>query len=141
MKKSRYTAEQIAFALRQAESGAPVLEVCRKMGVAKQTFYRWKKKFLGMGVAEVRRLKVLEEENRKLISPALATRRWSSKAIWMRSGWLRGSTYLVLLFWDRFSVSKPLSQIQRRTLLFLQQASYTPSFGGLGIKGSRHAIA
>ena len=66
MKKSRYTAEQIAFALRQAEGGAPVLEVCRKMGVAEQTFYRCKKKFLGMGVAEVRRLKVLEEENRKL---------------------------------------------------------------------------
>ncbi len=41
MKKSRYTAEQIAFALRQAEGGAPVLEVCRKMGVAEQTFYRW----------------------------------------------------------------------------------------------------
>ena len=41
----------------------------------------------------------------------------------------------MLLFWDRFSVSKPLSQIQRRTLLFLQQASYTPSFGGLGLKG------
>ena len=52
----------------------------------------------------------------------------------MRSGWLRGSIYRVLLFWDRFSVSKPLSQIQRRTLLFLQQASYTPSFGGLGLK-------
>ena len=67
------------------------------------------------------------------ISPALATRRWSSKAIWMRSGWLRGSIYRVLFFWDRFSVSKPLSQIQRRTLLFLQQASYTPSFGGLGL--------
>ena len=63
----------------------------------------------------------------------MATRRWSSKAIWMRSGWLRGSIYRVLLFWDRFSVSKPLSQIQRSTLLFLQQASYTPSFGGLGL--------
>ena len=66
MKSSRYTAEQIAIALRQAEGGMPVLEVCRKMGVAEQTFYRWKKKFLGMGVAAVRRLKVLEEENRKL---------------------------------------------------------------------------
>ena len=52
----------------------------------------------------------------------------------MRSGWLRGSIYGVLLFWDRFSVSKPLSQIQRRTLLFLQQASCTPSFGGLGLR-------
>ena len=66
MKSSRYTVEQIAIALKQAEGGTPVLEVCRKMGVAEQTFYRWKKKFLGMGVAEVRRLKVLEEENRKL---------------------------------------------------------------------------
>ena len=54
----------------------------------------------------------------------------------MRSGWLRGSIYRVLLFWDRFSVTKPLSQIQRRTLLFLQQASYTPSFGGLGFRGA-----
>ncbi len=66
MKRSRYAAEQIAFALRQAESGTPVLEVCRKMGVSEQTFYRWKKRFFGLGVAEVRRLKILEEENRKL---------------------------------------------------------------------------
>ena len=64
-----------------------------------------------------------------------SARHWppgGGRPIWMRSGWLRGSIYRVLLFWDRFSVSKPLSQIQRRTLLFLQQASYTPSFGGLG---------
>ena len=66
MKKSQYTAEQIAFALRQAESVMPVPEVCRKMGIAEQTFYRWKKRYLGMGVAEVRKLKILEEENRKL---------------------------------------------------------------------------
>ena len=66
MKNSRYTPEQVAFGLRQAEDGTPVSEVCRKMGVSEQTFYRWKKKFQGMGVAEVRRLRVLEEENRKL---------------------------------------------------------------------------
>ncbi len=66
MKKSRYSAEQVAFALRQAESGTPVPDVCRKMGIAEQTFYRWRKRFAGMGVAEVRRLRVLEEENRKL---------------------------------------------------------------------------
>ncbi len=66
MKNSRYTAEQVAFAMRQAESGTSVSEICRKMGIAEQTFYRWKKKFTGMGVAEVRRLRVLEEENRKL---------------------------------------------------------------------------
>ena len=66
MKSSRYTTEQVAFAMRQAESGTSVVEICRKMGIAEQTFYRWKKKFTGMGVAEVRRLRVLEEENRKL---------------------------------------------------------------------------
>jgi len=66
MKRSRYSAEQIAFALRQAESGTLATEVCRKMGISEQTFYRWKKNFAGMGVAEVRRLRVLEEENRKL---------------------------------------------------------------------------
>ena len=66
MKSSRYSPEQVAFGLRQAEEGTPVSEVCRKMGISEQTFYRWKKKFQGMGVAEVRRLRVLEEENRKL---------------------------------------------------------------------------
>ena len=52
--------------MRQAESGTAVAEICRKMGISEQTFYRWKKKFAGIGVAEVRRLKILEEENRKL---------------------------------------------------------------------------
>jgi putative transposase len=66
MKRSHFTSEQIVFALRQAESGTPVAEVCRKMGIVEQTFYRWKKKYIGMGVTEVRRLKILEEENRKL---------------------------------------------------------------------------
>ncbi len=66
MKRSRYTEEQIAFALRQAESGTPVGEVCRKMSVTEQSFYRWKRRYAGMGVAELRRLKMLEEENRRL---------------------------------------------------------------------------
>ena len=66
MKSSRYSPEQVALGLRQAEEGTPVAEVCRKMGISEQTFYRWKKRFQGMGVAEVRRLRVLEEENRKL---------------------------------------------------------------------------
>jgi putative transposase len=66
MKKSRYTEEQIAYALRQAELGTPVAEVARKMGVSEQTFYRGKKPYAGMGVGEIRRLKQLEEENRKL---------------------------------------------------------------------------
>lgn len=66
MKKKRYTEEQIAFALRQHESGTAVLEIVRKLGVSEQTFYRWKKKYAGPGVAELRRLKQLEEENSKL---------------------------------------------------------------------------
>jgi len=66
MKKSRYTAEQVAFALRQVEAGTSVPEVCRKMEISEQTFYRWKKKYAGMGVAEVRKLRIIEEENRKL---------------------------------------------------------------------------
>ena len=66
MKNSRYSPEQVAFGLRQAGEGTPVAEVCRKTGISEQTFYRWKKRFQGMGVAAVRRLRVLEEENRKL---------------------------------------------------------------------------
>lgn len=64
--KKRFSEEQIAFALRQAEGGTPVTEVCRKLGVSEQSFYRWKRKYEGMGVAELRRLRQLEEENRKL---------------------------------------------------------------------------
>jgi putative transposase len=66
VKKSNYTEEQIAFALKQAELGAPVEEVCRKMGISDATFYNWRKKFGGLGPSEVRRLKQLEEENAKL---------------------------------------------------------------------------
>jgi len=66
MPKKRFSEEQIAFALRQAESGTPAGEICRKMGVADATFYRWKKVYAGMGVSEIRRLKQLEEENAEL---------------------------------------------------------------------------
>lgn len=66
MKKSKFTEEQVAYALRQAETGTKVSEVCRKMGVAETTFYNWKKKYGGLGVSELRRLKQLEEENKQL---------------------------------------------------------------------------
>ena len=65
MKRKRFTEEQIAFALRQAESGTPVAEICRKMSVSEQSFYRWKRKFQGMGIAELRRLRQLEKESRR----------------------------------------------------------------------------
>jgi putative transposase len=66
VKKSKHTEEQIAFALKQAELGTSVEEVCRKMGISDATFYNWRKKYGGLGPSEVRRLKQLEEENAKL---------------------------------------------------------------------------
>lgn len=66
MRKSRFTEEQIAGALRQSETGTPVSEIIRKLGVSEQTFYRWKRKYAGMGPAELRKMKQLEEENRRL---------------------------------------------------------------------------
>jgi putative transposase len=66
MRKSKFTEEQIVYALKQAELGVPVLDVCRKYGVSEQTFYRWRKKYGGLETGELRRLKQLEDENRKL---------------------------------------------------------------------------
>ena len=59
MKRMRYSAEQIVYALRQAEAGSAVVEICRKLGVSEQTFYRWKKKYSGVGVSELRELRQL----------------------------------------------------------------------------------
>jgi putative transposase len=66
MKKSKFTEAQIVFAIKQAETGTPVEELCRKLGVTSATFYNWKKKYGGLGITELRRLKQLEEENSKL---------------------------------------------------------------------------
>jgi putative transposase len=66
MKRSKFTEEQITYALRQAETGTPATPVCRELGITVQTFYRWRRKYAGMGVAELRRLRQLEGENRKL---------------------------------------------------------------------------
>jgi putative transposase len=65
-KKSKFTEEQIACALRQAEAGLAVEDICRKLGVSQATFFRWKQRFGQMGTAELRRLRQLEEENKKL---------------------------------------------------------------------------
>jgi len=66
MKRSKFTEQQIAFALKQAELGTSVEEVCRKIGISDATFYNWKKKYGGLGPSELRRLRQLEEENTKL---------------------------------------------------------------------------
>ena len=66
MKRTRYTEEQIIYALRQAEAGVTPSEICRTMGVSEQTFYTWKKKYKGLGVSELRELGQLRDENRRL---------------------------------------------------------------------------
>ena len=108
MKKSRFTEQQIAFALRQVETGTKVSEVCRKMGVAEATFYNWKKKYGGLGVSELRRLKQLEEENRQLkklvadlsldkqmLQDVIAKKLWSQPE---RGAW--PSTWMGLIVWE-----------------------------------------
>lgn len=66
VRKSRFTEQQIAYALQHQELGTPVDEICRKMGIAQATFFVWKKRYSGLGPPELRRLKQLEEENSKL---------------------------------------------------------------------------
>jgi putative transposase len=66
MARKGHSQEKIIYALKQAEAGVKTAEICREHGISEQTFYNWKRKYGGMGVSELRRLKVLEEENRKL---------------------------------------------------------------------------
>ena len=66
MKRSRYSDEQIAYALRQAESGTGVIDVCRQLGISEATFSVWKKKYAALGSTELRELRLLREENAKL---------------------------------------------------------------------------
>jgi putative transposase len=66
MKQKRYTDEQITYALRQAEAGTPVADVCRQMGVSEASFYLWKKKFGKLGLTEIRELRQLRDENARL---------------------------------------------------------------------------
>jgi len=66
MKRSKFSEEQVVYAIRQAEAGTPVGDLCRQLGVSDATFYAWKKKYAHLGVSELRRLRQLEEENSRL---------------------------------------------------------------------------
>jgi len=66
MRRSRFTEEQIVAALKEHEAGASTKELCRRLGIATETLYNWKRKYGGMEVSDARRLKHLEEENRRL---------------------------------------------------------------------------
>ena len=66
MKRSKYSEEQIIGILKEAEAGIAVIELCRKYGISDQTYYNWKAKYGGMTVSDARKLKQLEDENRKL---------------------------------------------------------------------------
>ena len=66
MKKSKFTEEQITYALRQVESGTPPADVCRQLGVSEATFYIWKRQYAHLGVSELRKLRSLEDENARL---------------------------------------------------------------------------
>jgi putative transposase len=66
MKKSKFTESQIVKAIKENESGRSVEELCRELGIAKGTFYNWRKKYAGMEAQDLKRLKELEEENRRL---------------------------------------------------------------------------
>jgi putative transposase len=66
MRKSRFTEEQIIGILKEADAGAQITELCRRHGITETTFYRWRKKYGGLDGTEARRLKQLEDENRRL---------------------------------------------------------------------------
>jgi putative transposase len=66
MKRNRFTEEQIIGILKQAEAGMKIVDLCRMHGISDATFYNWRTKYGGMEVSEAKRLKQLEEENRKL---------------------------------------------------------------------------
>jgi putative transposase len=66
VKQKRFNVEQIVAVLKQAEAGVPLVELIRRVGISEQTFYRWKKQYVGLEVDQVRELKQLQEENRRL---------------------------------------------------------------------------
>jgi putative transposase len=89
MKKTKHTEAKVIGAVKQMEAGRPVKEIAREMGVTDQTLYNWKSKYGGMDVAEVKRLRALEDENRRLkeMVADLSLDREVLKAVIRKNGW------------------------------------------------------
>jgi putative transposase len=89
MKKTKCTEEKMIGAVKQLEAGKPVKELARELGVTDQTLYNWKAKYGGMEVSEAKRLKVLEDENRRLkeIVADLSLDKEALKAVIRKNGW------------------------------------------------------
>jgi putative transposase len=81
MKRARFSEEQIITILKEAEGGAKVTELCRRHGISDATFYTWRSKYGGLEISEMRRLRQLEEENRRLKFRSWPTRRWNIRAL------------------------------------------------------------
>ena len=89
MKKSRFTETQIVSILKQADAGVPIKDICRQAGISVPTYYQWKSKYGGMDVNEARRLRDLEEENRRLkqLVADLSLDREALKTVIRKNGW------------------------------------------------------
>ena len=79
MRKSRFSEEQIIGILKEHQAGLPVTEICRRYGISDATFYTWRSKYGGLEVSEAKRLKALEEENRKLKKSCWRSRCWTRR--------------------------------------------------------------
>jgi putative transposase len=138
MKRARFTEEQVAYALRLAESGTQVVDVRRQLGVSEATFHTWKKKYADFGVSELRKLKQLEDENarlRRIVADltleSKSCRRWCEKSLkaakrrelaaWMQERFqisTRG-THLMHLETMRFA-------LWRESAMFLRRDDFAP---------------
>lgn len=114
MKRSKYTEEQITFALKQAGTGVSVGDVCRKVGISESTFHAWRKKYGGLGIADLRLQRQLEEENR------FGSTFWTSNRVnlrdWRRSWEVRvpsASSFPSSTPWPSKSLAKALLALPR----------------------------
>lgn len=109
MKRSRFSEEQIVYAIRQAESGSPVGDLCRQLGVSDATFYTWKKKYAHLGVSQLRRRKHIALHRGPAPSP---TERWSMDFV--HDTLADGRPFLILAVVDNWSRCSPVLEARLR---------------------------